>query len=270
MIFFLLVLGFLLLTYLQNNTLTTREIPVLDSRIPREFDGFRIVLLSDGHGKQFGPGYSGLLRQVAELSPDLIVYTGDMADSSTELSGLPGLSRGLSNIAPTYYVTGNHEWEIRQVPKITRILKENGASVLQNQFVTLTRGKQSIVLAGVNDPNGPKDQKTPEQLASQIRNRYFNSFVILLAHRNNLFSKYAACGYDLVLSGHAHGGLVRLPFTDGLIDSQHTLFPTWTSGLYSLGNTQMVVSRGLGNIKPSFRVFNPPDIPVVVLHPKAS
>lgn len=263
-------MGFVLFTYIQNNTLTSRKIPVSSARIPSGFDGFRIVLLADGHGTEFGKDNAGLIKKVAKLSPDIIVYTGDMIDNIAEYGAISSLARGLSGIAPTYYVTGNHEWEVRQVPTLVRLLADNGVTVLQNKYITLTRGNDTIVLAGVNDPNGPKDQKTPEHLAAEIREKYPHAFVILLAHRNNLFSRYASCGYDLVLSGHSHGGLIRLPFTDGLIGTENNFFPTWTSGLYALEDSQLVVTRGLGNGKPTFRIFNPPDIPVVILHPDPS
>ena len=109
--------------------------------------------------------------------------------------------------------------------------------------------------------------KTPEELYKELEEQEGDGFSVLLAHRNNRFPEYASCGFDLVLSGHGHGGIIRLPFTDGLIGTEQNWFPTYTNGLYSLGNSQLVVSRGLGNVGNSFRLFNRPHIPVIVLNP---
>lgn len=269
LILLLVMAGLALFLYDQNNRLSWENIGVSDTRIPAAFDNYRIVLLSDGHGKEFGKDNAVLLQKVASLKPDIIVYAGDLIDEITQFETVPALAKGLSAIAPTYYVTGNHEWAVRHVPELEAMLTGNGVTVLKNTYVPLKRGGETIVLAGVNDPNGPYDQKSPERLAAEIRQTYKDNFVMLLAHRNNLFARYAACGYDLMLSGHGHGGVIRLPFTDGLIGTEHNLFPTWTAGLYTLGDGQLVVSRGLGNEKPSFRIFNRPDIVLVVLHPEA-
>jgi uncharacterized protein len=130
--------------------------------------------------------------------------------------------------------------------------------------VTLERDGQTVVLAGIDDPNGFADQKTLTQLMTEIHAELGDPYVILLAHRND-GALYESCGVDLTLCGHAHGGLVRLPFTDGLLDHDRTLFPTMTAGLYQLSYGQMVVSRGLGNSGASFRLFNRPHLPVVTL-----
>ncbi len=251
----------------QNNRLDTSEISVSSSRIPEAFSGYRIVLLSDGHGKEFGKNNETLIQAVQQAKPDLIVYTGDIIDDKEQLSSLTSLARGLSQIAPTYYVTGNHEWAVREMNKLFSLLEENGVSPLRNTYVTIEQNGSSIFLCGVDDPNGPADQKTPEELYQELIEQEEDGFSILLAHRNNRFPEYASCGFDLVLSGHGHGGIIRLPFTDGLVGTEQNWFPTYTNGLYSLDNSQLVVSRGLGNVGNSFRLFNRPHIPVIVLNP---
>lgn len=241
------------------------------SALPEEFDGLRIVHLSDNHGHEYGEDSSRLLELVAEQQPDLIVLTGDLIDQTEQLEMVPALARGLAAIAPVYYVTGNHEWSLstQTVRQLKSLLTDCGVTVLSNQYELLERGGASIVLAGVDDPNGYADQKTPEELYAEIRQEQPETFVLLLAHRNDHFDQYAAAGYDLVLSGHAHGGIVRLPFTDGLLGTQRDLFPTWTSGLYTLGDSTLFVSRGLGNNTVpihGFRLFNRPEIAVLELH----
>ena len=110
--------------------------------------------------------------------------------------------------------------------------------------------------------------ETKEELVNRIRQAEGGKTMIMLYHRNDKLSQFSSLGVDLVLSGHAHGGLIRLPFTDGLVDGSRTLFPTHTAGVYSEGSTQMVVSRGLGNTGKTFRFLNNPDVVSVTLRAK--
>ena len=174
----------------------------------------------------------------------------------------------LSAIAPTYYVTGNHEWGhgTKVVEEIKRTLCESGVTVLSNEFTYLARNGDTIVLAGIDDPNGYADQETPYELAQEVYAACGDPFWILLAHRNNRFARqYSLLGADLVCSGHAHGGIVRLPRTDGLFSHDPDLFPSYTAGLYEENGSVLFVTRGLGNSGPSFRVFNRPEIAVLTL-----
>lgn len=250
----------------QQNLIQTEVIDVTAAGLPPAFDGMRVVVVSDVHGKQFGSGNARLLKAVEELKPDLIAITGDLVESRAQLSMVPALARGLADIAPTYYVTGNHEWAARVVPDVLKLLQENGVVTLSNETMTLEKDGQHLFLMGINDPNGPADQKTLAQQVSELRGTRGEGFILLLAHRNNRYAEYAAAGVDLTLVGHAHGGLVRLPFTDGLIDTGLNWFPSYTAGLYQLSYGQMVVSRGLGNTGRTLRLFNRPHLPVVVLH----
>ncbi len=262
-----LVVGWFFLQWqLWGIQVTVTQVPV--HNLPEGFEGLRIVQLSDLHGHEYGEDSRDLLELVAEQEPDLIAVTGDLVDQDSQLSMVPALARGLAAIAPTYYVTGNHEWASTDVGQLKGVLAECGVTVLSNQYVTLERNGDSLVLAGVDDPNGYADQKTPEELYGEIQQETGATCTILLAHRNDRFDQYAAAGYDLVLSGHAHGGIVRLPFTDGLLGTDRRFFPTWTAGVYTLGNSTLFVSRGLGNNTvpiPGFRLFNRPDLAVLEL-----
>ena len=246
--------------------------------LPAGFDGFRIVHLSDLHGHEYGENSEKLLEKVRAQEPELIVITGDLIDREEQLDMVLALAKGLAAIAPTYYVTGNHEWSVEwsgsahAVRTLKGLLTESGVTVLSNEFAVLERKGDRLVLAGVDDPNGRADQKTPEELAAEIEAAFPGLFTLLLAHRNDAIETYAAAGYDLVLSGHAHGGIVRLPFTDGLLSPARTLFPTWTSGVYTVGDTTLFVSRGLGNNTTpisGFRLFNRPELAVVELTAEA-
>lgn len=247
------------------------------SGLPARFDGFKIVHLSDLHGHEYGEDSGNLLAMVAKEKPDLIVITGDLIDQEGQLAMIPALAKGLAAIAPSYYVTGNHEWKLGTgtVKELKGLLAQCGVTVLSNQYELLERNGARVVLAGVDDPNGYADQMTPKELRAQIENEAPGLFTLLLAHRNEHFKKYAEAGYDFVMSGHGHGGIVRLPFAGGLVGSGWKFFPEWTSGLYTLGDSTLFVSRGLGNNTENlyngmvpikgFRIFNRPELAVVTL-----
>ena len=264
----LTILALALFFIWSQNDLTTRVIEVRSARLPAGFDGFRISVVSDLHGAQMGPENARLLTAVAEQAPDIIAITGDLVDEAEHMALVAPLARGLSAIAPTYYVAGNHEWSSHLVREVWAALRENGVTVLSNTYEVLERGGASLVLAGLEDANGYADQKTLYELTDEIRTDLGDPYVLLLAHRNNKWPDYVDCRVDLTLCGHAHGGLVRLPFTDGLVGNDRRLFPDHTSGLYELEYGQLVVSRGLGNNPYTFRLFNRPDLPVVVLRSK--
>ena len=264
----LLVLVAALFFRWENTALQVTFFQPVFSHLPAGFDGCRLVVLSDLHGAAFGPGNRDLLDAVAEVDPDYILYLGDLEDRYR--GPRPGYAEsvveGLSAIAPLYYVTGNHEWAIGDVPALKERLTTHGARVLSNEFVTLERNGDTVVLAGIDDPNGFADQRTPEQVAAEVYAAQGDPFWLLLAHRNNLFvERYSRLGADLVLSGHGHGGIIRLPFTDGLLSTERTFFPTHTAGLYEDNGSVLFVTRGLGNSGPTRRLFNRPEIAVVTL-----
>ena len=240
------------------------------SRLPEGFDGYRIVHLSDLHGHEYGEGNADLLARVAEQKPDLIVITGDVVDQESQLEMIPALAKGLAAVAPAYYVTGNHEWSLGPgtVKELKGLFSQCGVTPLSNQYEILERNGSQMVLAGVDDPNGYADQTTPEELFAQINKQAPGLFTLLLAHRNDRFGEYAEAGYDFVMSGHGHGGIVRLPFLGGLVGTDRRFFPDWTAGLYTLGDSTLFVSRGLGNNTvpfQGFRIFNRPELAVVTL-----
>lgn len=248
----------------QQNGLSTEELTVTSA--PEGFAGYRVAVVSDVHGKEFGPDNETLLRFIAGLEPDLIALTGDLIHDEAQLAMVPALAQGLAAIAPTYYVTGNHEWAAGVVRQLEPLLTECGVTVLSNDYVMLERGGDRIALLGAEDSNGYADQKTIAALAEEVRQAQGEDvYTLLLSHRNNRLSEYTAARIDLTLSGHAHGGLIRLPGTDGLIGPAREWLPSYTAGLYPLSYGQLAVSRGLGNQFPAFRLLNRPDVPVVVL-----
>lgn len=249
----------------SNRRLVTTHYDVYSKRLPRAFDGMRVVQLSDLHGAEFGEENEKLLEAVKEAEPDLIAITGDMFDEFSDEDYGPGLVSQLGEIAPVYYVSGNHEWVGN--PRTTFALMEDaGADVMRNEYVTLEREGETIVLAGVDDPNGPYDMITKEDFVAKIREET-DDYILMLSHRNADFDLWVSLDVDLVLCGHAHGGVVRLPLLGGVFSHREDWGDRHLEGCFTEGNTTMVVSRGVGNVgKLSPRFWNNPEVVVVELH----
>ena len=259
----LLAAGFLLW---GNCSLQTTETALVSPALPPAFDGLRIVELADLHGRVFGRGSRRLLAAVRRAEPDLICIDGDLFDERTDLAMLPPLLRGLCAIAPVYYVTGNHEWRVPGLRGILAQMRACGVTVLQDDWRVLRRGEDALIVAGTDDPCGPEERKTPAELIADIRAEAGEAaFLLLLTHRNDQLPQWSALGVQAVLAGHCHGGVVRLPFVGGLFGTDRRLFPAWDAGLYRQGETALYVSRGLGYTNVHFRLFNRPEVAVIVL-----
>ncbi|MFR1621911.1 MAG: metallophosphoesterase [Oscillospiraceae bacterium] len=259
----LLAAGFLLW---GNCSLQTTETALVSPALPPAFDGLRIVELADLHGRVFGRGSRRLLAAVRRAEPDLICIDGDLFDEHTDLAMLPPLLRGLCAIAPVYYVTGNHEWRVPGLRGILAQMRACGVTVLQDDWRVLRRGEDALIVAGTDDPCGPAERKTPAELIANIRAEAGEAaFLLLLTHRNDQLPQWSALGVQAVLAGHCHGGVVRLPFVGGLFGTDRRLFPAWDAGLYRQGETVLYVSRGLGYTNVHFRLFNRPEVAVIVL-----
>lgn len=251
------------LVYDSNHRIVSEEFELEFEDLPESFDGFRIVQLSDLHEKVFGEGNADLISQVSTLEPDIIAITGDIVDRDDQSGYISSLVTELSKIAPVYYVTGNHEWAVG-AREIISVVEEAGGTALRNEYVVLERDGEEIAIAGIDDPNGPYDMKTPQELEEEVYEAEGDIFTVLLAHRNN-YDLYSNMDSDVILCGHAHGGVWRLPFVGGLLSSDHTFFPDYTAGVYEGNGNYIVVSRGLGDGKDIPRFLNNPHIPVIVL-----
>ena len=258
----------------SNTRLVTTEYVLEFSNLPQGFEGYRIALLADNHGAEHGEGNARLVEAVRASNPDIIVLVGDLVDRYQP--GLPverqleitrELIAGLAPIAPMYFVTGNHEWDLGPgyLQELITILTDGGVIMLRNRFERIERGGDTIILAGVEDPNGPADMISPQAFIGGIHENEAPEFLVVLYHRNYKIEMFSRLDVDLLLSGHAHGGMVRLPFTDGLIGPRMEMFPTYTSGLYTRGSTKMIVTRGLGNHLGWTRFLNNPELVIVEL-----
>ncbi len=256
---------------LQSNGLIYRDrYDVTLEGLPPAFEGYRIAQVSDVHGGDLlGKGCKRLVEALQKAQPHLIVVTGDLVDDDHGLETVRELLTKLPAIAPTYYVSGNHEWSARLGEAVAALAEECGVTPLRNTFTYLTLGESRLMLAGLDDKFGPAGQKTAAELMEEIEAEDYEGPVLLLNHRPDGAEACDALGYDLIFSGHVHGGLVRLPFVGGLVAPSRAWFPPYTKGLYPLENGgQLLVSAGLAPAGGYPRVFNPLQIPVAVLHGK--
>ena len=259
-----------LLTYLQyeNKALEITTIEIEDSKIPKLFDNFSIIQISDLHDAKFGKKQKNLIEKVKEIDPDIIVITGDFIDFSRyNIENTSNFIYGVSDSCEVYYVPGNHEAALKSRSKeVQDNLQKAGATVLDNENYKICKDNECINLIGVQDISfiENKDENILKNTISELKNE--SLYNILLSHRPNLWETYEKAGIDLVLSGHAHGGQIRLPFTNGLYAPDQGVFPQYTSGANKFGNTLVVISRGLGNSRFPFRVNNRPEIVNIILH----
>ena len=259
---FALAAGFV---YWQNFTLQVETVELFFESLPPQFDGLRVAELSDLHGRSFGKNNVRLLRALQKARPDMICICGDLFDEKTDLTMLEPLLTGLTDIAPVYYVTGNHEWQVKNLREILQKMRAWGVTVLENEERVLFRGGAEMVVAGVHDPCGPYDMKTPAALVRELRSAQGNDFILMLSHRNDELAMWSQLGVQLVLSGHCHGGVVRLPFVGGVFGTRRELFPEYDAGVYRQDGTTLFVSRGLGYTNVHFRLFNRPHVPIMIL-----
>ncbi len=256
-----------------NTALMTNAVAISSSRIPAAFSGFRIAQVSDLHNAEFGKNNAELLKLLSESRPDIIVITGDLIDANhTDVGIALGFAQESVRIAPTYYVTGNHEAASPQYDTLKAGLEEEGVIVLEDEAISLERSGETISLIGLADPDftvkGDMFGEVPVMVGTKLRNldNGEGGYTILLSHRPELFETYVNCGIDLVFAGHAHGGQFRLPFIGGVIAPNQGLFPKYDAGLYTDGGTNMVVSRGIGNSIIPLRFNNRPEIVLVELN----
>jgi predicted MPP superfamily phosphohydrolase len=272
-ILFIILVSLCLIAYFvwENNSLMLTEAEYSNPKIPKEFDGFVIAQVSDLHSKEFGAGQKALLDLLKSASPDIIVVTGDLIDRRRfDLDAAMRFIDGAVKIAPVYYVSGNHEAWSNKYGIVRHSLLDAGVHVLDDAMAQLTAGQSSIHLLGVCDPgffnSEYSDGADVSRLVEMLRKWSSDTeFKILLSHRPELFDLYARYNMDLIFAGHAHGGQIRLPLIGGILAPNQGLFPKYTTGSYTQGDSTMFVSRGLGNSIVPVRIFNRPEIVVVTL-----
>ena len=265
-----LILVLIVWTAWGNTALELNTYTISSRELPDAFDGYRIAQVSDLHNAEFGEGNQRLLNMLREAEPDMIAITGDLIDSrKTNVAIALAFAKEAVKIAPCYYVSGNHEARVSEYQDLKTGLETAGVTVLDDAQVKIDASGKSITVIGVNDPSFSADYLTGDaavidqkltELAAEDA-----GFTILLSHRPELFNTYVSHDMDLVLSGHVHGGQFRLPLIGGLVAPNQGLFPKYDAGLYSEGDTNMIVSRGLGNSILPFRFNNRPEVVLIEL-----
>lgn len=250
----------------QNNTIVITKIDYVNDKIPMDFDGLKIAHISDLHNKRFGKEQKKLVKKLQSTNPNIIVITGDLIDRRIyNLEVALDFVKKAVLIAPVYYVPGNHEASSGEFINISNELSSLGVIVLENSMLDIEKGNSTVIIAGIKDPIFLKSDNVTENHDFLNEVMAVDGFKILLSHRPELFEEYVKYDMDLVFTGHAHGGQVKIPFIGPIYAPQQGFFPKYVSGSYTDGNTTMIVSRGLGNSLLPFRLNNKPEIVVVTL-----
>ena len=253
-------------TALELNTYT-----ISSSKLPQSFDGYRIAHVSDLHNAEMGKDNEMLLAMLWDADPDMIAITGDLIDSrNTDIEVALQFVRAAVKIAPCYYVTGNHEARVNEYDELKAGMEAAGVTVLEDVRTEISIEGETITLIGINDPSYQTDYLFGDSITvtnTKLEELHTENdgFTILLSHRPELFDTYADHDIDLILSGHAHGGQFRLPFIGGLVAPNQGLFPEYDAGIFTVGNTNMLVSRGIGNSILPFRINNRPEVILIEL-----
>jgi predicted MPP superfamily phosphohydrolase len=261
-----------------NNSLNVTNIEYAGAKVPQQLYGFKIAHISDLHNHGFGERQSRLIGQIKKERPDIITVTGDLIDRRrTDIKTAMDFIRGAISIAPVYYVTGNHEIKSGRCKELFTLLNEAGVNLLDTRSVTINLGGGCITLFGLPDisyygyESAAEKEKAKLRLQSALKGLtagHESSLNILLTHRPELIRLFSGCGIDIVLSGHAHGGQMRLPLLGGLYAPGQGVLPKYTSGMYHKHGMALVVSRGLGNSLFPLRIFDPPEVVMLTLKDK--
>ncbi|SJZ90167.1 metallophosphoesterase [Anaerorhabdus furcosa] len=262
----IILLGWILIySVITNKKVKTTHFEIRSKKLPNEFDGYHITLCTDIHNEQY-LNNEQFYKQVEVTNPDIILISGDFIDSRrTNFDVSLEIARRLVTIAPTYYVTGNHEYRLITFPIFEESLKEIGVRILRNEAIKLHRGSSSITLLGMDDPhffsenNGHQNEaKVLNKLLDELKTK--DDYTVLLIHRPEFFEDYYQHKIDLALCGHTHGGQIRIPFVGGLIAPHQGFFPKYDAGYFCKGDTQMLISKGLGSSSFPLRVNDQPEL----------
>ena len=254
--------------YWQDNGLMLTKM-AYEGDIPQNFNGYKILQVSDLQNKVFGRNQKPLLKKIHESSPDIIVITGDLLDrheGRTDVDSAMDFINEIIHIAPVYFVSGNHEHQSGEYDALLEELIAAGVTVLDNGKSIIDRNGETITLIGLADKSV---NQYYDKMLHTLMTGQEDSFNILLSHRPELFETYVKENIDLAFTGHAHGGQIIIPFLrQGVFAPHQGFFPKYTEGMHEKDGTVMVVSRGLGNSSFPFRIFNRPELIEVTLKVK--
>ena len=246
----------------QNKKLKVRKTTLKFDKLPQAFDNFKIAQVSDIHCDRVGLSDLSFIKKIKDFNPDIIVITGDVLDSyNNDMDIAYNILSQLAIIAPCYFVSGNHELRLpEEYEQLINIMKKLNITYMNNSKQLITKDNESINLVGVEDYNFFKNEDNLNHRANFIETLEElyspNHFNILLSHRPEKFPIYADIKYDLIFSGHAHGGQWRIPFIGGIFSPSQGFFPKYTNGNYVLEDSTLIVSQGLGNSSFPIRINN--------------
>lgn len=275
LLFVIVLLAVLLFVFAAcDQELRIRHYTVSTSKTGKQV---RLAVLADLHSTLYGDGQEELLDAIRQEEPDLVVLVGDIVDDKLSDAGARILLEMIGQEYPCYYVSGNHEYWSGKIEDIKAMIASYKVTVLEGESIMLRINGQDICLCGVDDPDGFSGKYSFDALRDTRWEVPFraiqkgldeNQYSILLTHRPELTDFYTDSGFDLIVAGHAHGGQVRIPgILNGLYAPGQGVLPQYVGGLYELGDTDMVVSRGLcRDEKP--RIFNHPELVIVDIIPE--
>lgn len=249
------------------------EYEIAATNLPDSFNGFKIAHISDIHSRPA----KGVTEIISEVKPDITVITGDLVhDDDKSIVEVNELLLKILEISPVYMVTGNHDvWRCGR-EKIFNGFEALGAQLLDGMFTEIEKNGEKIALFGIGDPFSRLPQVISERVRADIQKLpEYSGYKILLFHRANLFDEIKDSGFDLILSGHMHGGQIRLPCLGGvlapssaILSKKRMLFPKYCFGEVHSGETTMLINRGIGNTLPFPRFGNRPEVGIVTLKKK--
>lgn len=264
--------------FYENSTFHIKHYTISHHKIRKEASGMRIAFLSDLHSNVYGKGNSKLLQAILNENPDIVLIGGDMivGKEGTTMEKVYPLLQNLAMHFPVYYANGNHESRIKFNPEkyeeryweYESELRKMGITILCNESIQLP--ERSITITGLEldeyyYQKGKKVVMKENDMEEYVGESDRQNFQILLAHHPEFFEQYSNWGADLTLSGHNHGGLVRVPVLGGVISPQYKLFPKYDGGMYEEGTHKMILSRGLGTHTIRIRLFNVPELCMIEL-----
>lgn len=269
LIIIIIILSVLYL-YCENNNLQISNYSITNNNFPVEFNNYKIVQISDFHNTKSKRLAKDLVKEIKNQKPDIIVLTGDLIDANKEHMDISiDFIKEINNTAPIYFVTGNHEASINDYNELKNKLEENNVTILDNESQVIKKKSSEINIIGISDPTMKHSHyETDENIIEfELDSIDYNkdNYTILLSHRPELFEIYVDNDINLVLTGHAHGGQIKIPFIGGLIAPNQGLFPKYTNGKIEQDDTTMIVSRGIGNSILPFRINNRPELVLITL-----
>lgn len=232
----------------------------------------RIALITDLHSNQYGTGQSGIMEKLDEARPDLVFLGGDIFDDYMPEEGAWTLLQALKRKYTTFYVTGNHEYSPDTLETLKERIRALGIHVMEGDTEVLPIKGTTVSVCGVDDAGIAGFNGWREQLERCQATQNETAVNLLISHRPEWFMRYREMGFEIVFSGHAHGGQWRIPFLleNGFYAPGQRFFPTYSNGLTTEGDTSIIVSRGLAVHLPIPRIWNRPEIVIIKLVPKSS